>query len=221
MKSAFIIVLGIILASSVNAQVSPAEAAAKLADRTRQQKAERAEIVQITAGELADLKNRVRQLEGELSTYRAKTAEKPKPLPTMIEIGMTKAEVMDYVKRKGLHIAGMSADAGVRKSSEQVTVRGTSSINKDQTVNKNDESPNRKTNQTDTNGTSKVEMDVVVKAGVQETITLQKIQTYRVVVGTGSGGLGGPENVYGSESRVTGTIIVHLTDGLVTAVNAQ
>lgn len=131
---------------SAMAQVSPEEAKAKLAEREAHKRLEREQTVQITAGELADLRNKVRQLEGELNAIRAKPGdkEKPKPLPTMIEIGMTKAEVLDFVRRgKGLRIVGMSADAGVRKSSEQVTVKGNSSINKDATVTKNEGDPSR------------------------------------------------------------------------------
>ena len=225
MRVTMIVLAGLFGFTSM-AQLSSQEAGAKLAEREALKKLERDQSVTITAGELADLRNRVKQLEGEVSLLRGKPNIKdkvaPKPLPIMIEIGMTKAEVLAFVRRnKGLQIAGMSADAGVQRSSEQVIVRKSSSDDKSESIAKNDDDPNRTRTQNDANGNSKVEVETVRMAGMRETIRVQKIENHQVVTGSHTGGFGGTEYFYANEVRVTGTIAVTLTDGIVTSVNAQ
>src|SRR4051812_9801197 len=82
------------------AQLSPEEAKAKLDERNAKRLAERSQVVQVTVGELADLRAKVSQLEAEVKALRAQPSTKPlaKKLPETIEIGMSKDEVLAFIK---------------------------------------------------------------------------------------------------------------------------
>lgn len=165
-------------------------------------------------------------LEGEVATLRDKAATKDpsknKPVPTMIEIGMTKAEVMLFVKRtRGMQIVSMSADAGVQRSNVKVSEKGNATMDENVSVSRNGRPPKRLHAEGDLDETTKVEVEKVVSVGLHETLHIVKSENFRVVTGSHTGGLGNVENEYGDASRVTGHINVELTDGLVTSVTAQ
>src|SRR5688500_13165610 len=105
------------LAAGAQTAVTPEEARKRLEERNAQRRDERNQVMQITAGELADLRSKIQQLEGQVKVLQKQLeakAEAPKKVHTMIEIGMTKDEVMAFVKRKNWRIVGMTASAGVR-----------------------------------------------------------------------------------------------------------
>jgi hypothetical protein len=213
---------------SASAQaLSPEEAKAKLAAKEQQRLADRGQLIQTTSGELADLQLRIRQLEAEVSSLRSQLGQKEVAKKTtfhvIIEIGMTKDEVLAFVKRtKSLRVVGMSADTGTSKSAEEVTVRGNSSGTKDVTVTKNDDDPTRTKTQTNQSGTSKVEVERVHSSGLKETIRIDRTASSREVVGSHSRGLGfGNEDDMADVTRVVGHIVVNLTDGVVTSVDAR
>jgi hypothetical protein len=207
--------------------ITPEEAAAKLAEKDSQRQLERGQLVQITAGELADLRIRIKQLEGEVSALQGRVGDKErdtaKKIHTSIEIGMTKAEVLAFVKRSTTYkVVGQSADAGVHKSSEQVSVKRDSSVKKDVAVAKNNDDATTTHTKTDIAGTSKTQIDVVRSTGVRETLQLAKYSTYQRLIGTRRRGLGlGGEDEYETVSKVDGTISVVFIDGIVSAVNAN
>src|SRR5262245_19211571 len=108
-------------ALSSYAQVSPQDAQAKLEEKQKQRQAEREQMVQISAGELADLKAEIKRLEGDVKSLRAQLGQKDptaaKKFHEFIEIGMTKDEVMIYIKgHSNLKLVGQAADSGIRKS---------------------------------------------------------------------------------------------------------
>src|SRR4051812_37076462 len=103
--------LALFVPIAASGQTSVEEARAKLREREQQRKAERDQMVQISAGELADLRARVQQLEAEVRSLRGgggggaaklfPDKEQPKkPLPQTIEIGMTKDEVMAFINAR-------------------------------------------------------------------------------------------------------------------------
>src|SRR5690348_16052051 len=94
----FVIVFGV-FGASASAQISPEEAKAKLAEREAQRQAERNKMVQITTGELADLRAKVAQLEATVKSLQAQQVKAAvKKMPETIEVGMTKDEVIAFVK---------------------------------------------------------------------------------------------------------------------------
>lgn len=216
------------VSSSVMAELSPEEAQAKLAAKEQQRQAERKQIVQMSAGELADMQAKIRQLEAEVAGLRAqlnqKEAAKKSPVRSMIEIGMTKDEVLAFINRdKTLHITAMAANAGVNRSSSQVIVKGNSSLDKNVTVTRNDDDPTRTRTQSGIARDSSVEVETVQRRGLSETIEIEKTHASRQIIGYGPArGLGAPpDDIYGEVVKVTGHITVDLVDGVVTAVVAH
>lgn len=210
----------------VRADSTTEDAQARLAAREAQRQNERRQLVQITAGELSDLRNRLKMLEGEVATLRDRAATKDpsknKPIPTMIEIGMTKAEVMLFVKRtRGLQITSMSADAGVQRSTVKVNKKGNATMDENLSISENRQPSKGIRVEGDLDQTSKAEVERVTSVGLHETLHIVKSESYRVVTGSHTGGLGNVENEYGDASRITGNINVELTDGFVTSVTAQ
>ncbi len=226
MKAA--IVLAILTAIPVVAEpLSPDEAKAKLTERDLQRKVDRDQTVVMTAGDLADLRLRIKQLEGEVSSLREQLGQKEPPKKTvvhnMIEIGMTKSEVLAFVNRSSsLKIIGISADSGVRKSADQVIVKREGTANRDTTVKKNEDDPSRTRTKTDSSSNSKTEVERVHNVGLHETIQIAKYGSYQQATGTHSRGLGlGSETDYETVKKIDGRITVNLVDGLVTGVNAN
>jgi hypothetical protein len=101
-------------------------AKAKLEAKAKAREAERSKLVQITAGELADLEARVKELEAQLLALRGKAAEAEQPkakVYTEIEVGMTKAELQKFIARRDwLKVVSLGQSA--RKADDAaVTVR--------------------------------------------------------------------------------------------------
>src|SRR4051812_15999076 len=94
-----VVIVFLVIAAPARAQLSAEEAKAKLAEKETQRQAERAKVVTITAGELADLRTKVATLEAQLKALQAQGgAGGAKPVakrpPDQIDIGMTKDEVI-------------------------------------------------------------------------------------------------------------------------------
>ena len=219
-----VFLIALALAPIAMAQVSPEEAKAKLAERDAQRQAERQQIIQITAGELADLRQKVAVLEAQVKSLRAQLADKqtPKKISDTIEIGMTKDEVLLFIKRhSNLEVVGMRADAGVHKSSYQTTMTRVGTSKQDTTVARNGETPNRTQSDVDHAETSKSQVETTVAHGKTEIMEIARNETYREQSGTQRDALGGSHAVYENVQRRAGTITVTFVDGIVTAVDAH
>jgi DNA repair exonuclease SbcCD ATPase subunit len=208
------------LTCSIQAQLSPEEAKAKLEERNAKRLAERSQMVQVSAGELADLRARIAQLEGEIKTLRSQTGQKAgyKKPPETIEIGMTKDEVIAFVKaHSALQVISISASAGISKSSQQTTVKRLSSDINQRTENGG---PVHRTTAEGDNE-SKVQVDTVRVAGKQERMVIGRYATHSEQSGTQRNALGGSSPVYTKVEREEGRISVTLVDGIVTEVSAN
>src|SRR5260370_1350075 len=147
----------------------------------------------MTAGELADLRSRIGQLEAENSSLREKLGEKQslRKVRSTIEIGMTRAELMTFVRRdSNLKIIGQSADAGVRVSEEETIVTRESTGNKDLTVQRDatqsstaapvetdDHSRVRTRSKDAEESQSKTKVETLRSRGQQETIRIGRYAT--------------------------------------------
>lgn len=215
-------IVALFVTIAASGQTSVEEARAKLREREQQRKAERDQVVQISAGELADLRARVQQLEAEVRSLRGSVPAKlfpdklvpdkeqpKKPLPQAIEIGMTKDEVMAFIgaRSKSLRIAGISANAGVRKSAVQTVVTRDKGAPTDP---KSEGADRDRTN-----------VETLRTTGNTETIRVERIGRYVEQTGTQRNSFGQSAPVYGPVDRVDGEINVTLVDGVVTAVNAR
>lgn len=125
-------VIAILLSLSVPtfAQLSPEEAAAKLAEKTAQRQAERSQVVQISAGELTDLREQVARLESQVRMLQAAGSKKTseRKIHRDIEIGMTRDEVMVFIRaRPNLRISFQTTDSGVSKE-ETTVIRKTNGV---------------------------------------------------------------------------------------------
>jgi len=217
--------LALLLSFSAFAQVSVQEAQAKLAEKEQQRQIDREKIVQITAGELDDLRQRVRQLEDQLKLTRSRTNEKDiKKVYTAIEIGMTKEELLAFVKRSGnLGIIGMNADAGVQRATEQIVRKQNGVSNRDVTVAQGDSEGDARRTRTNTksdDATSEV-IERTRTTGKRETIQIARYGKFNVQTGSQTNSFGQSKPTWGSENRQLGTISVTLVDEVVTAVNAR
>jgi len=97
-------VIALLLASVSFGQVSPEEAAKRLAEKQAARQAERSKMVSITQGELDDMKAEIARLKNELaqlkaSSQPASTVAAAK-MPTGIVVGITKAELQRFVTVK-------------------------------------------------------------------------------------------------------------------------
>jgi hypothetical protein len=223
-------------ATAVLAQSSPQdakakldEAKAKLAEKDQQRQVEREKMVTITAGELSDLRVRIAQLESENKALKGRSAggkDQVRKVYSMIEIGMTKDEVMSFVRsRTGMRIVAMRADAGVSKSTESVVVRREATANRDVTTTKGDgqseSDVNRNRTKTADDGVTNTEVDRIRSTGRRETIEIAQFGTYREQAGTKRNALGGQSPVYQNVERETGRLMVTLVDGVVSGVDAR
>jgi len=191
------------LAAGAQNTVTPEEARKRLEERNAQRREEREQMVQITAGELMELRAKVAQLEGQVKALQQQSEKKvdvPKKVHTMIEIGMTKDQVMAFVKRKGWRIVGMQASAGVSKmaTAEREVARG---------------------------GSDPTEVErqrtLVTATGKTERFEVVQVSNYKVETGTRTNALGQARAVYATEERVDAKIVVTLTDEIVTEVTAR
>jgi hypothetical protein len=202
------------------AQVSPEEAKAKLAEKDQQRQAERAQLIQITSGELTDLRAKVARLEGEVRALQGKLGQKEtfKKAPETIEIGMTKEDVVAFVKaHPALQVISVSASAGVNRSSQQTIVRRRTSDASQRT--ENDGPAQRATAKGDNE--SKVEVDTVHVAGKQERMVIARYGSHSEQSGSQRNALGGSTPTFRTVEREEGRISVTLVDGVVTEVNAN
>lgn len=187
------------------AQVSVTEAQAKLAEKDAQRKAERSKVVQISAGELADLKAELAQLKSELASLRGAKATASKPAPkkvySEIEIGMTRDEVMAFIQQRknSLRVVSVAANANVSRSTPQATVRRGGAVTRDDGAHQ----------------------DTVAAAGKQETIKIERFGSVREQTGTQRNIVGGDTPVYEYVERTDGYVVVTLTDGIVSGVVAR
>jgi vacuolar-type H+-ATPase subunit F/Vma7 len=219
-----LLAIAFLLAPVTLAQVSPEEAKAKLAERDAQRQAERQQIIQITAGDLADLRQKLAVLEAQVKSLRAQLADKqtPKKISDSIEIGMTRDEVLLFIKRHPkLEVVGMRADAGVHKSSYQTTMTRVGTSKQDTTTARNGETPNRTQSDVDHAETSKSQVETTVAHGKTEIMEIARNESYREQSGTQRDALGGSHPVYENLQRRAGTITVTFVDGIVTAVDAH
>jgi hypothetical protein len=236
MKGLAITVIAMLGALNVHAQSTPEdarakleEAKAKLAEKDQQRQAEREKMVSITAGELSDLRVRIAQLESENKALKGQSAggkNQPRKVYSMIEIGMTKDEVMTFVRnRSGMRIVAIRADAGVSKSTETVVVRKTGTVNRDVSVTngegQSESDTSRRRTKASEDGTTNTEVDRIRSTGRRETIEIAQFGTYREQAGTKRNSLGGHSAVYENVERETGRLSVTLVDGVVAAVEAR
>ena len=174
---------------------------------------------------LADLRQKVAVLEAQVKSLRAQVAEKqsgPKKISDTIEIGMTKDEVLLFIKRHPkLEVVGMRADAGVHKSTYQTTVTRVGNTKRDTSVARNGETPDRTQTDTDHAETSKSQVETSVAHGKTEIMEIARNESYREQSGTQRDALGGSHPVYENVQRRAGTITVTFVDGVVTAVDAH
>jgi hypothetical protein len=231
MKRALLIlaIIGLSAMGAVAQTLSPEEAKKRLEEKNAQKLEERNNLVEITLGELMDLRAKVLQLEGQVRTLQrqleAKAGGAPKGPRLMIEIGMTKPEVLAFARSKGWRIVAMKQDAGVSRSTEKTIVSRGESTNRDvsKTTGNDDEqaTPQRTRTNTKEAGVSDIEVQRVQSRGIQETIEIAQVSTYKVQTGTRRNSLGQNRPEYGTEEKVDGRIVVHLVDGLVTSVDAR
>ncbi len=251
MKTRTVITAAIIAAASLSApfrihaaEPNIDEAQRRLEEKAKEKQAQRSREVTITQGELDDLKAQITSLQAEVARLRGdktSTATANKVYNT-IEIGMTKQEVLMFIKQHNeFKLIGISADSGVRKSVDETTTRfktnSSGTTNKQITV---DDKMNSETNGSPTEekrngtlnrkidgnsnreGTAVVETEHVHKAGKRETITIEKGENRREVTGYHSQGtLGKVTQVpdYGSVYHATGTIRVTMIDEVVSAID--
>jgi hypothetical protein len=237
-----IALLSVLMVSTCIAQSDDAEAKAKLAAKEAKRLTDRQQNVQITAGELSDLHLKISKLEGEINVLKTQLNQRGKSnrvLSNMIEIGMTKQEVIDFVKRnKNMRITAMSADTGVRRSSDQVIIKGQSQTNGNGNISSNSTGSTTVTENgndpktislrnkakvsinenENVNINKQMEVETVHNSGMHESIQIEQSTTVRKIVGSTGGR--SPEDIYNEITSVTGHINVSLTDGLVTSVNA-
>ena len=197
-----------------------------MAEKDAQRKAERAKIVQITAGELEDLREQVRRLEAQVKGGPSKSAEKEiKKIHRAIEIGMTKEEVMAFVRRNSgtLEIVGIAADAGVQKATEQIVRKPEGVANRDVTETNGDSEGDstRKRTKAKIDDDMKETVEVERSTGRRETITVARYGKFTEQTGSQRNSFGQSAAVYGNVTRRVGTIVVVLVDDVVTSVSAQ
>jgi hypothetical protein len=206
-------------------QASPDEAAAKLRAKQAERAAQRSKLVQITAGELDDLREQVRLLRAQVDALQRKQAEangtavKPvvKRVPTQIEIGMTRAEVDAFIRaHRNLKVIGVSANAGVTKQAEETVVRRQGATGAQRAVN------GKQTDvQEATGGEQKETVERKSTTGRKETITVAQMVARQVVTGETRDVFGRPQDTYGTEWVEGARMKVDLTDGVVTAIDGS
>jgi len=239
--------LGLFLTSFSLAQLSTDEATARLKAKQAERDAARATVVQISAGELQDLREKLKALEAENAELRAKVnggvananagaAAKPVPKKkfTKLELGMTRQEVESFLAQhpNDYKVIGVSANAGVRKSVVETTVsrQQQQQVNMQQqtdtgtTVNGSNpanrsvaEGQNTNTN---TGTAMKENVERKVNTGRVETMTIAVMGSESYVSGHQKNALGRPTPVYDNRPVRKGRIAVEFTDDIVTNLEA-
>lgn len=219
-------VFGVLMAASLClAQANPDEAVAKLKAKQAAKDAERAKIVQISAGELQDLRDQIRLLQTQNAEFQKKLADlgaaakaPPKKRFTQIEIGMTKAEVTAFIAaHKDLKLIGIAANNGKSKQAFETVTRNEGAGQN--TVVRNGGAPD--TTAVASSGQNKRVVEQSSSSGKHETLTIGRMGTRSVVTGQTTNVLGQSEPVYGRENVQVGTIKVTMVDEVVTAIAAD
>ena len=206
-------------------QTSTEEAGAKLRAKQAERDAQRAKMVQVTAGELEDLRAEVQRLKVQNADLQRKFADAAKPgaaivpkkRPTQVEVGMTRQEVEAFIKtRHDLRIVGVSSDVGVRKQVEE-TVTKRQALGGSTTLTNGNKLEVQK-------GEGQEERQTVERQsgkGKQETIVLAHYSSRQVVTSRSRNSLGQMHEEYGTEQFEDGRLKIELTDDVVTSINAN
>jgi hypothetical protein len=230
MRAVFSILVGLsvllVIVSGSSAQTSSEDAVAKLKARQQQREAERAKTVEISYGELQDLKEEIQSLKRELAEYKVKSAgamvsanKTPavKRRPTKMELGMTREDLLWFINNhpRDYKIIGAHADTGktVRKE-ETVTQRETQG---DSQVAHNGGTPQTESK----DGASAVKETVEHRTlnAKHETIVLGILGQREVVTGTKRDALGHRQTLTGTELVQKGKITIQLTDDVVSQID--
>lgn len=192
------------------------------------------ELVRLLKSENAELRRKLDELAGPTANNRAaKPAAVPAVKPvrknyTRIEIGMTREDVDSFIRRnKNLRIVGVSADAGVRRQQEEVTVRrqgttGTTTVRRGGPANSQALGAGTVDDaQQAVNAEHTEVVDRKITSGRQEIITVAQMVSERVVTGQKRNSLGGSAPVYGNRTREGGRLRITLIDDVVTAVDGS
>lgn len=202
-------------------QLSPEEAKAKLEERAAATKAEREKMVLISAGELDDLRARIRVLEAQLKT-QVKPGAIAKRLATVIEVGMTRDEVMEFIRRTpSLSITEMQADSGENRGAVNTIRTRSGTADRDHTVVQNGGDPSRTQSKDKDDDVSKETVEVVRKTGKREIIHIGRYESISVQSGSKRNAFGQSSPTYENQQSRVGDITVTLVDNVVTAVSAR
>ena len=140
---------------------------------------------------------------------------KRKPVPTTLEIGMTRVELLAFLNRNSGHykVISFNASKPVDSSSEQVTTNT-------QQVGANRENGGPTVTQS---GQTQVasQTERTISHAKTEYVTIAYLETHTVVVGSHRNVLGGMSEDTAPRSFQTGTIRVTLVDDVISSVGSQ
>ena len=227
----------------VYAADSVADAKAELERKQKERAAARAEMTQITVGELEDLRDEVRRLELENAALKGKAANAAAKPPvkryTAIEVGMTRDELLAFVKSRSsqYRIGGMNVEAGgvqtereqyiesTKRSGDVTTVTDTQrvvAVGRKGAVGtptqKNEAIDN--TVSTDSDQLSNRTIERRRLRDKKEKIKVEVLGYKSAVIGT-ERSAAGTSNRMGRVKAVTGAIHVSLTNDVVTGMETQ
>lgn len=216
MRVIMIAVMTVALCAATSAQSPADDAHAKFMQRAAEREAARKELVQITVGELEDLRAELQLLKTHNAALTKKIAELTNPSAakkkyyTQIEMGMTKQELLLFVKARPREMELVAAKLGTKRTTSGV----------EQTV--------RVRKESDAEGTAPNKVQVVEESvehkkdsAVQETMEIALLSARKVVVGQTRDVLGGRHDQVQTQYFRTGKIIVQLTDDVVTGIDAR
>ena len=233
----FILLLSV---CSLARATTPEEAQAVLAEKQAQRDRARAVIVQISTGELDDLKMRINLLQLQvdaLKGQKSQTSSQVSQRHDEIEIGMTKAEVRLFVNqhKDSMVIVSISATNGISKAYEQINVNESGNANVKTSgraiVRKGREQEDvagkgRKTEidsngQAENNSSGTKKIEVITNSGKHEIMTIAKFVNVRRQTGFHANPIGGGEAVYQDSREKAGEISVVFDDEVVTSFDAR
>lgn len=210
----FVFMLSIAASVVCLAQSPTTQATEKLREREKQRQAERAKIVQVTAGELEDLQTQIRQLRAQndslskkISALTQANAAPVKKKYTELEIGMTKQEVLDFVRDHPRDLRIDAARYGTKESQSGVTRTSKTTVKGDGTQ-----------QQAQTVQESIVANDEISR---DETIVITTLSSRQVSVGMSGDVLGGQHEQFQTQYVASGRINVTITGGVVSALEGQ
>lgn len=212
-----------LITSTAMSQTPADEAMAKLKAKQQQRDAERAASIQITRGELDDLKSRLRLLEAENAELKRKmavaVAGKSRRAWTKIDIGMTRDELTIFlnVHQREYRMLSAKVDAGKTSTKEQ-TVIHRDSQRASETV-RNGNSPQSKAVAEGALSNETIERSRL--DGKSETMVLGILGKRTVVTGSHGDPLGGSHDDYGNEVYQRGTVTIVLTNDIVSSVEGS